>query len=186
MRFTLSHLAYCLIIGGCLWLSACQASDTGSTVLAEQFQSQDFSIRYPSDWQYQIPQANMLFMASPAVLAGNTGATLTFHRSQTLSSQATTLAERLDAYLQRGPLRQDRHWSITTAATDMQFDGYPALQVVVEGSETEGALTMRSEIYSIQSAVDRVYILTLTAPLADWQQAAPLMYAIRDSIDIHQ
>ncbi|MDQ7026570.1 MAG: hypothetical protein Q9P01_14220 [Anaerolineae bacterium] len=152
--------------------------------LATVFESTVFRFRYPEDWQHQIPQTNMLFLASPDVLRQQAGATVTIQRSIRLSAEADTLEAALDFYLERGPLRADRDWAIVEAAQSITFDDREALTVVLEGAEVEGTTLMRSEIYITQSNNNLIYVFSVTAPQAQWDSIEATFSAILDSVTI--
>ena len=177
-----------LIFFGVLWsvavlMTACSSS-AESNPLPIQFESNAFTLRYPEGWQHQIPQTNMLFIASPEILSQQSGATVTIQRSVALTSTANTLATALDSYLERGPLRPDRDWQLMGEAVSGELDSYETIVSVVEGSEQAGTLPMRSEIYILQAESGFFFIITLTAPIEQWDGVAPVLAQIRDSIDI--
>ena len=170
-----------------LLISGCDALPNEDTVsLPNQFESNAFALHYPQDWQYQIPQVNMLFLASPEILAQEAGATLTLQRSVALSSSTDNLSGALQNYLERGPLRADRNWELIGEIETVELDTYEAVFVVVEGSENVGTLPMRSEIYVLQADSSFYFIFTLTAPLDQWDELAPTFNAIRASVDIRE
>lgn len=168
-----------------LIISACTSTENDIT-LANDFESNAFAINYPADWQYQIPQVNMLFLASPEILAQQAGATVTLQRSVALSSSANTLSAALDSYLERGPLRSDRNWELVSEIETVTIDTYEAVRATVEGSEEIGTLTMRSEIYVLQADSGFYFIYTMTAPVENWDDLSPTFTAMRNSIDIRQ
>jgi hypothetical protein len=155
-----------------------------SLALTQQFESNAFSFRYPGDWAYQIPQTNMLFLASPEVMQQQAGATISIQRSLRLSAETDNLTSALNVYLERGPLRRDRAWTISGEIETIRFDGREALFVAVEGSEEAGSLTMRSEITITQGNNGFLYIFTVTAPLEQWQAIAPSFQAILATVRI--
>lgn len=163
-------------------VTACTPSST--VTLNRQFESNAFTFHYPDGWRHQIPQPNILFLASPEVLAQQSGATVAIQRSIPLSSGADTLEDALTIYLERGPLRSDRAWAIVEEAQSTQLDTYEALKLVVEGSESAGTLPMRSEIYILLADSGFFFIVTLTAPQEQWDDVSPIFVAIIDSIDI--
>lgn len=170
-----------------VFMSGCDALPSENTVsLPNQFESNAFALSYPEDWQYQIPQVNMLFLASPEILAQEAGATITLQRSVALSSSVDTLSVALDRYLERGPLRADRHWELVGEIDTVELDSYETVLAVVEGSENVGTLPMRSEIYVLQAESGFYFIFTLTAPQDQWDTLAPVFAEIRDSVDIRE
>jgi hypothetical protein len=152
--------------------------------LTQQFESNAFVFRYPEDWTYQIPQTNMLFLVSPEVLQQKAGASMSIQRSLRLSAETNSLADALNTYLERGPLRRDRAWTLAGAIETIEFDGREALFVAVEGSENTGSLVMRSEIIITQGTNQFFYIFTVTAPLEQWEAVAPSFQAILESVRI--
>lgn len=170
-----------------LLASGCESLSSEDVIsLPNQIESNAFSLSYPDDWQHQIPQTNMLFLASPEVLAQQAGATITLQRSVALSSSADSLSAALDTYLERGPLRSDRNWEQIGAIETAELDTYEAVLAVVEGSEQVGTLMMRSEIYVLQAESGFYFIFTLTAPLEQWDTVIPILSAIKDSVDISE
>lgn len=170
-----------------VFMSGCDALPSENTVsLTNQFESNAFALSYPHDWQYQIPQVNMLFLASPEILAREAGATVTLQRSVALSSSADTLSAALNSYLERGPLRADRHWELVGEIETIELDTYETVLAVVEGSENVGTLPMRSEIYVLQAESSFYFIFTLTAPQEQWDALTPVFAEIRSSVDIRE
>ena len=107
---------------------------------------------------------NMLFLASPEVLRGENGATITIQRSLRLSSEAQTLDEALDIYLERGPLRADRAWAAVDERESVTFSSRDALQIRLEGAERAGTEQMRSEIFVTRADNSLIYIFTIFCP----------------------
>ena len=171
-----------VLCGVALLLSACSSSDDNP--LPIQFESNAFTLRYPAGWQHQIPQTNMLFIASPEILAQQSGATVTIQRSVALTSTAETLGDALDSYLERGPLRADRDWKLVGESVRGELDSYETVVAIVEGSEQAGTLPMRSEIHILEAESGFFFIVTLTAPIEQWETISPVLAQIRDSIDI--
>ncbi|GAB5490891.1 MAG: hypothetical protein Phog2KO_11060 [Phototrophicaceae bacterium] len=167
-----------------LFLSACSGADTID--LPNEIDSNAFSLNYPDDWQHQIPQTNMLFLASPEILAQEAGATVTLQRSVALSSSSESLSEALNTYLERGPLRADRAWDLVGELETLEIDSYETVLATVEGSEQADTLPMRSEIYVLQADSGFYFIFTLTAPIDQWETVSPTFSAIKDSIDIRE
>lgn len=157
---------------------------SASIVLNQQFDSNAFSFRYPEDWNYQIPQINMLFLVSPEIMQQQAGASISIQRSMRLSAEATSLEAALNVYLERGPLRPDRAWIIAGEIETIRFDGREALFVAVEGSEELGTIMMRSEIIVTQGNNGFFYIFAVTAPLEQWQTIEPSFQAILGSVRI--
>jgi hypothetical protein len=152
--------------------------------LSQEFESNAFSVRYPDGWTYQIPQPNIMFLASPEVTQMQAGATMSIQRSLRLSAEADSIASALNIYLERGPLRQDRAWTIVEEVRGTRFDGRDALFVAVEGSEDAGTLLMRSEITVTASTNGNFYIFTANAPVEQWEAVAPSFEAILESVKI--
>ncbi|MGJ3239467.1 MAG: hypothetical protein ACFE0Q_12225 [Anaerolineae bacterium] len=167
-------------------LTACtapSAQPTQSVELTRQFESSAFLFDYPETWQYQIPQANLLFLASPDVLAQRPGATLTIQRTISFASSAN-LEDALNTYLARGPLRADRHWQAVTEVESLVFDTYDAVSILVEGSEQADSLPMRSRVYLLQAESGFFFIMTATAPVTQWDTVQPTFDAIFASMDL--
>lgn len=185
-RYGIALFVIVVVIAGALfYLYQPQfGQDIEQIELATAFESNGFRFRYPEGWRHQIPQTNMLFLASPDVLHQQEGATVTIQRSIRLSAEADTLEAALDFYLQRGPLRADRDWAIVEAAQSITFDNREALIVILEGAEIEGTTLMHSEIYITESDNDLIYIFSVTAPQAQWESIEPTFSAILDSIMI--
>ncbi|MEL7435602.1 MAG: PsbP-related protein, partial [Chloroflexota bacterium] len=160
------------------------STESSSTNLDRTFESNAFSFDYPSDWQYQIPQMNMLFLASPQVLVQEAGATMTVQRSIGVTTQAESLADAMSFYLERGPLRSDRAWEMTSEIEATTLDTYDAVRVTVEGAEQIGTQEMRSYIILLQADSRYTFIFTSTAPIDQWDAVEPTFDAILASVDI--
>jgi hypothetical protein len=191
MRYGIALLMIVIVVAGALFflLQPQVGQDTEQQAieqieLATTFESSAFSFRYPEGWRHQIPQTNMLLLASPDVLRLQEGATMTIQRSIRLSAEADTLEAALDFYLERGPLRADRDWAIVEAAQSITFDDREALTVVLEGAELEGTTLMRSEIYITESDNNLIYVFSVTAPQAQWDSIEATFSAILDSVTI--
>jgi hypothetical protein len=152
--------------------------------LSEEFESSAFRLNYPKDWQYQIPQPNLFFLASPEILLQELGASMTIQRSVRLSAEVDTLEAGLNLYLERGALRADRAWSIVEAIQAVEFNGRDGLFVSLEGAEQAGDSIMRSEIYITLADNQLMYIFTVVAPQASWEESQATFRAILDSIVI--
>lgn len=157
---------------------------SSAVTLSRQFESNAFRFAYPADWSYQIPRANMLFLVSPEILQQQAGASVTMQRSLRFSDGIDTLDSVLAIYLERGPLRPDRAWTKAGAIEAAQLSGRDALFAAVEGSETAGEAPMRSEITVTQAQNGYFYIISATAPLADWQNFQPIFAAILASVTL--
>ncbi|MGB7338300.1 MAG: hypothetical protein WBC91_05345 [Phototrophicaceae bacterium] len=168
------------------FVSACSPLSSNDVALTNTFESNAFALNYPDEWQYQIPQVNMLFLASPEILAQQAGATVTLQRSIALSSSANTLSAALNSYLERGPLRSDRNWERVGEIESVEIDTYEAVLAVVEGAEEVGTLPMRSEIYVLQANSGFYFIFTLTAPIDQWDTLTSIFDAMKNSVDIRE
>jgi hypothetical protein len=152
--------------------------------LTNDFESNGFRFSYPEDWQHQIPQTNMLFLASPEVLSRQVGASITVQRSIRLSGEADTLEAALDFYLERGPLRADRAWAVIGDVENITFAERDALLVNLEGAEIAGTMPMHSDIYITRANNGLIYVFTVTAPQEQWQAIQPTLTAILNSVTI--
>ena len=183
-RYGLALLVIVAVVAGALFYLLQPQFGNVQIELSREFESNAFRFRYPDGWQYQIPQTNMLFLVSPEVLQQQEGATVTIQRSIRLSTEAETLADALDIYLQRGPLRADRAWSIVEAVHTTTLSGREALTVVLEGAEVVDTTPMHSEIFMTEVGAGFVFIFTMTAPQEQWTRLEPMLVAIRQSVEI--
>lgn len=149
-------------------------SPNAPTELSREFSSNGFSFRYPATWQYQIPQVNILFLASPEVSANQIGATMTVQRAIRFAPDSDTLEGNLQYYLERGPLRTAGAWEIVEAMQPIEFAGRDAMFIALEGTEIAGAAPMRSESYITQADSRFFYLFTVTAPLGQETSMATL------------
>jgi hypothetical protein len=171
-----------LIMGGAVFLIV---NLLGSGVdLSQEFESNAFTMRYPEGWTYQIPQQNIMFFASPEVLQLQAGATMSIQRSLRLSVEADSMAEALALYLERGPMRSDRAWTIVEEARTIEFDSRSALFVALEGSEQSGTIVMRSEVIITESNNGNFFLFAASAPLEQWATASKTFEAILGSVRI--
>jgi hypothetical protein len=171
-----------LVVGGAIFLIV---NLLGSGVnLSQEFESNAFTIRYPEGWSYQIPQPNIMFFASPEVMQMQAGATMSIQRSLRLSVEADSMAEALALYLERGPMRSDRAWTIVEEAKTIEFDSRSALFLALEGSEEAGTTMMRSEVTITESNNGNFFIFTANAPLEQWETASKSFEAILGSVRI--
>jgi hypothetical protein len=152
--------------------------------LTNDFESNGFRFSYPEGWQHQIPQTNMLFLGSPEVLAQQVGASITVQRSIRLSGETDTLEAALAFYLERGPLRADRAWTVIGDVENITFAERDALLVSLEGAEIAATTPMHSDIYITRANNGLIYIFTATAPQEQWQAIQPKVTAILDSVTI--
>jgi hypothetical protein len=152
--------------------------------LTNDFESNGFRFSYPEGWQHQIPQMNMLFLASPEVLEQQVGASITVQRSLRLSGETDTLEAALDFYMERGPLREERGWSIIDNAETITFAERDTLRIGLEGAELADTTPMHSDIYVARANNGLIYIFTVTAPLERWESIQPTLTAILNSIRI--
>lgn len=155
-----------------------------SVSLSREFESHAFRFRYPDDWRYQIPQPNIMFLASPELSQSGTGASMSIQRSLRLSAEADSLESALDIYLERGPLRTDRAWTVVGDTISIDFKGRQAFRVVVEGAEVAGTSEMHSEITVTEANNGIYYIFTVTSPIGRWAQDEAVFQAILDSVEI--
>jgi hypothetical protein len=155
-----------------------------SVSLNRQFESNAFRFRYPDDWSYQIPQPNIMFLASPELSQAGTGASMSIQRSLRLSAEANSLESALNIYLERGPLRADRAWTVIGDTASIRFNGRQAFRVMVEGAEIIGTTAMHSEIMITQADNGLYYLFTITAPIEKWAQDEPIFQAILASVEI--
>jgi hypothetical protein len=183
-RYGLALLVMVAIVGGALFYLLQPQFGTGQIELSREFESNAFRFRYPDGWQHQIPQTNMLFLVSPEVLQQQEGATITIQRSVRLAAEAETLADSLDIYLQRGPLRTDRAWSIVEDGHATMFNNREALTVVLEGAEVARTTPMHSEVFITETGNGFVFIFTMTAPQEQWTPLEPTLSAILQSVEI--
>jgi len=152
--------------------------------LPTEFESNAFRFSYPETWRHNIPQQNMLFLASPEVRNQEVGASMTIQRSIRLTGEATSLDDALDIYLRRGALRSDRAWEIVEEAQAIVFANRDSLRIALEGAERAGDTLMRSEIYVTQANNELIYVFAISAPLEQWQAIQPTFQAVLDSITI--
>lgn len=152
--------------------------------LNRDFESNAFRFSYPDDWSYQVPQPNILFLASPEVQRQEAGATISIQRSLRLSAEADNIEAALNIYLERGPLRWDRVWRVVEAATPVIFDEREALRVIIEGAEVAGTREMHSEITIAAADNGIFFIFTVTAPLDQWERMQASFEAILASVEI--
>jgi hypothetical protein len=143
-----------------------------------------FTFRYPDGWQYTIPMRGLLVMAEPETLFQNQpGPTFTVQRSAPISVYGS-LAEALDLYLRRGPLRSDRTWSRLTEITSSTFQGREALVVDLEGTENEVSPKLHAHIIATPAQNTFFYIMVLTAPSDEWSYHEPTLQAMLESLQI--
>lgn len=152
--------------------------------LPNQFSSAAFRFDYPDDWKYQIPQPNILFLASGELLQTQSGASMTIQRSIRLTAEAESLEAALNIFLERGPLRSDRAWQIVEEMKQAELNQRPALRLALAGSERDDDSLMRSEVFVTSADNGIYYILAMTAPLEQWDNAALNFGAILNSFVI--
>jgi hypothetical protein len=177
-------LAILIVVAGALFYLFQPQFRQPTIELTNDFESNGFRFSYPEGWQHQIPQTNMLFLASPEVLSQQVGASITVQRSIRLSGETDTLEAALDFYLERGPLRADRAWSVIGEVENVTFAERDALLVRLEGAEIAATTPMHSEIYITRANNGLIYIFTATAPQEQWQAIQPTLTAILDSVTI--
>ncbi|MEM6529203.1 MAG: hypothetical protein AAF653_12975 [Chloroflexota bacterium] len=179
----------CSLSGILLLITGCGSTSSDSTDsvivdLSNTFESNGFRFAYPADWRYNIPQTNILFLASPEVLQQQTGASMTVQRSIRLTGETSTLLEAMTVFLERGPLRDDRSWNVLQDPHEVELAQRDGLRVILEGSEVVDSVQMHSEIYVVQADNQLVYVFALSAPVPDWEAVAPIFEAILDSVEI--
>lgn len=156
-------------------------------ILTQQFRSQTgVNFDYPEHWQSVIPERNIIFLADPAVLNQQPGASMTIQRSLRLTTEVDTLEAALERYVQRGPLAAAGEWTLTGEIRATQIDGRDARSVSLEGSEFADAPPMRSQI-SVTAADNGIfYIFAMSAPRSGWDAVEPTFVAILDSVNIQE
>lgn len=152
--------------------------------LTGSFESNSFRMAYPESWQDNIPQTNILFLGSPEVLHQQAGASMLVQRSIALTSDAETLQEALQLYLERGPLRIAGKWSIVGDITTIKFAERDALQVILEGADNAEAVPMHSEIIVTRADNSIVYVFAMSAPVEQWDTIEPTFAAMLASVEI--
>ena len=153
--------------------------------LTERFEnSESFHFSYPADWQYIIPEQNIIFLASPEVLNQEAGASITIQRSLRLMTEVETLAAALDLFLERGPLAESRSWEVVEAAQATEVNGRDALVAVLEGAEFEDSQPLHSEITVTRSDSGIFYVFAASASVEQWPEVEGTIQAILDSVTI--
>jgi hypothetical protein len=177
-------LAILIVVAGSLFYLFQPQFGQPAIELTNDFESNGFRFSYPEGWQHQIPQTNMLFLASPEVLSQQVGASITVQRSIRLSGETDTLEAALNFYLERGPLRADRAWTVIGEVENITFAERDALLVSLEGTEIADTTPMHSAIYITRANNGLIYVFTATTPLEQWQAIQPILTAILDSVTI--
>ena len=91
----------------------------------------------------------------------------------------------LATYLERGPLRPNRNWTLVQDMEPVEVNGRPAVRVLLEGSEfADYPNQQRLQITATQADNGVVYFLVMSAPLDTWYQHQPTFAAILDSLEI--
>lgn len=143
-----------------------------------------FTFRYPADWFYQIPGRNLLVTASREIFSGLPGPSFLLERDELLLVTGSAEAA-LATYLERGPLRPNRNWTLVQDMESIDVNGRPAVRVLLEGSEfADYPNQQRLQITATQADNRVVYFLVMSAPLDTWDQHEPTFAAILDSLEI--
>lgn len=179
--------ALIILLSGAMlvWFNSQSASDAPPNIeLTNNFESNGFTVAYPEDWQYNIPQTNLFFLGSPAVMQQEAGASLAIQRIIRMSGGPQTLQEALTIYMENGPLRYGTDWTITEDIYDTTLDERPAVRVALEGADRAESERLHSEIVLTRADNSFIYVIAITTPLAQWQNMRPTLSAILESIAI--
>ena len=143
-----------------------------------------FQFSYPTDWQYRIPQLNLLVAAPPDTISGAMpGPSITIER--VALPLRSSLEEGLDIYLNNGPLASDDGWQASPAQA-LTIGERPALSSRLTRPSNETNPGMCLEIFITRAQNLFPYIITSSAPLDDCQAYDALFAAIVASISIQE
>jgi hypothetical protein len=161
-------------------------SQKDDPALPNQFEDSPtgFTFRYPEGWSYTIPMLGLLVSAPPQTLSQEEpGPTFTVQRNAPLSVYGS-LAEALDLYLRRGPLRPDRQWRKISEIAATTFDEREALVVDLQGKENDASPELRAHVLATLADNSFVYVIVLTAPVEQWEQQEKTLWAMLESLKL--
>jgi hypothetical protein len=149
-----------------------------------------FTLQFSDTWMYQIGEGLIVFGEASSVFKGLPGPSISVNRpgaSFALTLDGLTLANAMDTYLRRGPLRGD-HFAMLDEVTSIAFDGREALSVTVEGREVdvEDEPLMRVYIVATQANNGEYYFISASTLAERWDQDWPLMEAMLATVDIRE
>lgn len=141
-----------------------------------------YSLRYPEGWIAMIPEMGIMVVAEPDTLGGEPGPSMTIRRSTTLMLQGG-LIETLEQFLARGPEVTNRQWArLTQPEIITLYAGREAATIDLRGREF--AQDPESYVRLVVTRADNlvVYVFGLSAPPDRWEQDAPLLMAMLESV----
>jgi hypothetical protein len=143
-----------------------------------------FNLMYPADWEYQLIQQGLLIFGEPKTLSLQAaGASVVVFR-QSPENVRGGLEGAFDHYLTNGPLQAG--YNRINEVEPSQLGGRPALKVTVEREAVEDQPAMQAYIISAQTESGPIYIVSATAPQAEWNEHWPGFQILVDSIEFNE
>jgi hypothetical protein len=185
MRRITLILCLCAVV-----LVSCDALglSSGAPALTQTYEDSPtaFTFNYPEGWLYHIPQQGLLIVAPPGLfkIEPEKVPSLSIQRSMTLMG-AETLRAALEDYLEAGPMRRDQNWERQGEIADVEIGGREAVMIDIKGHEKHSdGEDLHARIYVLRADNGFVYVLTATAPDAEWGTHHPTLDAIIKTFSI--
>lgn len=146
-----------------------------------------FAFSYPEDWLYNIPHANTLIIAPPALFQLELSPNIVVYRNLGLIS-AGSLDAMMDTYLRRGPLHGKHAWQQVGERVVSRIADRSALTVVLQGRDLARIESeeLRIQITITQADNKMVYIFVTTVPVAQRFHYENTLAAILSSVEIRE
>lgn len=163
----------------------------GGAALENVFnESTAFEVRYPDEWMYQIPVANVFVLAPSVVLNEATpGPSVTIQRTTTFGAGGDSLDVILPTFLENNNLTGENaeNWEQVGDVRETEISGRPALTVDYRGSATPDVPVSWMEIsVTLAESEEMVYFIFSSAPESLWLEFEDTVHAIVESIDIKE
>ncbi len=152
--------------------------------LTQEFVGKTLQFSYPEDWQYNIPQTNLLLLGAPEFFAIEPAPNVVIYRNLGLLSE-DGLEAMLDIYLRRGPLHGDHDWDVGDRERT-RLDDRPAISVILQGRDLAAIKSeeLLVRITLTQAENQMVYIIATSVPVAQLPAHEATLASILASVKI--